>query len=298
MESTEHLHRQIEGLEDLRTIVKTMKSLSAVSIRQYEQAVEALGHYYRTVELGLQATLGPMARPRTQRRRRGESPRSAVIVFGSDHGLCGRFNEEVSTRALERARTELAGSGWHRVLVVGALAAASLEEAAQPLEEILPAPGAASRITATVQQMLVRVDAWRSRDGVDNVYLFYNQPRARSGYRTTEEKLLPVDVDRLRRVEEERWPSRSLPFFTMDPWRLVAALLRQYIFVSLFRACAASQASEHSSRLAAMQAAEKNLDEHLEEVITTYRRVRQAAITTELLDVVAGFEAVSGDGGE
>ncbi len=296
MESPEHLHRQIEGLEDLRTIVKTMKSLSAVSIRQYEQAVEALGHYYRTVELGLRAVLGHMERPTTHRRRRADRPRSAVIVFGSDHGLCGRFNEDVSRRALERARTLPGAPRWHRVLTVGSLAAARLEEDAQPVEETLAAPGAASRITATVQQMLVRVDAWQTRGGVDDVYLFYNRPLDQGGYRTMEVRVLPVDLEGLRQVEKRKWPSRSLPAFTMDPRHLLAALLRQYIFVSLFRACAASQASEHSSRLTSMQAAEKNLDERLEEITATYRRVRQEAITTELLDVVSGFEAVSGGG--
>ena len=81
----------------------------------------------------------------------------------------------------------------------------------------------------------------------------------------------------------------------LDRKTLLARLLRQYFFVTTFRACAESQASEHASRLAAMQSAEKNLDERLDEVTTLYRRMRQEAITTELLDVVSGFEAVMHD---
>jgi F-type H+-transporting ATPase subunit gamma len=77
---------------------------------------------------------------------------------------------------------------------------------------------------------------------------------------------------------------------------LLSRLLRQYLFVSIFRACAESQASEHASRLAAMQAAERNLDTRLEEVTMTFRRARQDVITSELLDVVAGFEAITTDG--
>jgi F-type H+-transporting ATPase subunit gamma len=69
--------------------------------------------------------------------------------------------------------------------------------------------------------------------------------------------------------------------------------VRQHYFVVLFRACAESLAAEHGSRLAAMQAAEKNVDERLEEVTGRFRRVRQERITSELLDVVSGFEAAS-----
>jgi F-type H+-transporting ATPase subunit gamma len=81
----------------------------------------------------------------------------------------------------------------------------------------------------------------------------------------------------------------------LDRKTLLSRLLRQYFFVSTFRACAESQASEHASRLDAMQSAEKNQDERLDEVTTLYRRMRQEAITTELLDVVSGFEAVMHD---
>ena len=94
-------------------------------------------------------------------------------------------------------------------------------------------------------------------------------------------------------MEEEVWPSRSLPTFSMDHEQLFARLLRQYLFVTLFRACAESQASEHTSRLSAMQSAQRNLDDRLEEVTLTYRRARQTVITSELLDLVSGFEAIT-----
>jgi F-type H+-transporting ATPase subunit gamma len=80
----------------------------------------------------------------------------------------------------------------------------------------------------------------------------------------------------------------------MERPALIRQLLHQYLFVSIFRACAESQASEHASRLAAMQSAQRNLDERLEEVTMTFRRARQNVITSELLDVVSGFEAITG----
>lgn len=72
------------------------------------------------------------------------------------------------------------------------------------------------------------------------------------------------------------------------------ALIREYLFVSLFRACADSLASENASRLAAMQRADKNIDELLEDLNGTFRRLRQSGIDDELFDVIAGFEALGG----
>jgi F-type H+-transporting ATPase subunit gamma len=85
-----------------------------------------------------------------------------------------------------------------------------------------------------------------------------------------------------------------LPTFTMAPDTLLERLLNQHLFVTIFRACAESQASEHASRLAAMQAAQRNLDERVSDVTMQFRRARQNVITSELLDVVAGFEALTG----
>ena len=73
------------------------------------------------------------------------------------------------------------------------------------------------------------------------------------------------------------------------------ALIREYLFISLFRACAESLASENASRLAAMQRAEKNIDELLENLNRTFHRLRQSGIDEELFDVVSGFEALSGE---
>ena len=102
MEALERLHEQLHSLEQLRTIVSTMKVLSAASIRQYEQAVRSLAGYYQTVERGLHVVLKDMlSAPPTSPSLR-EPLLTAAIVFGSDHGLCGRFNEEISRYTLER----------------------------------------------------------------------------------------------------------------------------------------------------------------------------------------------------
>ncbi|AOY88084.1 F0F1 ATP synthase subunit gamma [Marinobacter salinus] len=292
MESLEQLHKQLDSLDQLRSIVKTMKALSAANIHQFEQAVEALGGYYRTVELGLHVVLkdmkpsgfehGPASRPR----------RLGAVVFGSDHGLCGRFNEEIAEHAIMRMDSTAAEKEDRRLLAVGARVAGSLENAGLHVEEDFLTPGSAVQITATVQQILLKIDQWQEEAGAHYIFLFYNRHSRQRSYQPTGVQLLPMNLRRFHRLEEEPWPSRSLPTFTMERQALFHRLLDQYLFVSVFRACAESQASEHASRLSAMQSAERNLDERIGDVTMSYRRARQTVITSELLDLVSGFEAL------
>lgn len=295
MEALDRLQRKSESLRRLRTIVGTMKALSAASIHQYERAADALAGYSLAIERGLHValrdleTLPPSAGPANP-----AGTAMAALVFGSDHGFCGRFNETVVAFALEELRASGYVPGSRLVLAIGDRAAAALEHAGQAVEDSLPLPGSAEQITATVQLALLRIDEWSSNRGVARVQLFYTPYARNARSDPAAVQLLPLDLRRFHRSRYEPWPSRRLPTFTMDRDVLLRRLLHHYLFVSIFRACAESQASEYASRLAAMQSAGRNLDDNLAEVTTAYRRARQEAITAELLDVVAGFEAATG----
>lgn len=289
METAEMLQEGIRSFEDLHSIVSTMKALSAVSIRQYERAVESLHDYHRTVSLGLHVVLKHLQHIPAGSASVSRAPVGAV-VFGSDHGLCGRFNEEVCDLALHRLETV---DRDRRLLVVGARAAVQLRHAGQPVEASLFVPGSTSRITATVERIMFELDQWQEESGVEDIRLYSNRHLAGASYQPQETQLLPLDPVLFHGLRAEGWPTRVLPTFTLAPEVLLVFLIRQYFFVLLFRACAQSQASEHGSRLAAMQSAEKNLDERLEAINAQFRRTRQNAITSELLDVVAGFEVLT-----
>jgi len=296
MESPQALQQRIQSLGDLQQIVRTMKALSAVSIRQYERAADTLADSEHCIQLGLQVALrdGLQALPD---RSTGESGAAAVIVFGTDHGLCGRFNEVIAEQALEQALEhvseqapgEQAPAAMHW-LAVGERLLPLLDQQGQL--EWMQVPSSAAGITAVVQRVLLRVDDWRAQ-GVGRVELFHNRPSGRSGYAPTRQQLFPFDRERFQRFAQRPWPSLQLPQALMPRPALLRHLLRQHYFFMLFRALAESLAAEHGGRLAAMQAAEKNIDERLEEVTGRFRRVRQEQITSELLDVVSGFEAVS-----
>lgn len=291
MQTLEAIERRIRSAQDLHGLVRTMKTMAAVSIRHYERAVESLAEYDRSTELGLHVVLAQRPRELAPDRPR-PGARTGVIVFGSDQGMCGPLNEQIVAHALEALRSMGLARERRRVLAVGARAAIRLEEAGQPVEDVLSMPGSVSGITPTVQDLLFLLEAWRAEGQVDAVYVFYHRSAARAGSRPYGVRLIPVHLRRLRRLERVHWPSPVLPVFTMDWEALFSALLRQQLFVSLHRALAEALASESASRLASMQTAERNIEERLAELVTLHHRRRQDAITSELLDIVSGFEVL------
>jgi len=291
MESPERLQQRIKSIGDLEDIVSTMKALSAASIHQYDKAVTSLADYWHTVELGLHITMRDSEKAMQPKL---DDRRMAAVIFGSDYGLCGRFNEDIAEYTLQHINT-ISTDLKPTILCVGKRVADKLEMTGQPVDEVLNLPSSASQIGTTIQDILLHLDRWREEDSLQHLYLFHNRPSSRASYRPSRFHLLPLHLSHFQQLEEKVWPGSSLPTYTMDREVLLSSLLRQYFFISLFRACAESQSAEHGSRLRAMQAAEKNLDENRGELTGQYRRVRQEIITSELLDVVAGFEAVSND---
>jgi len=290
MQTVEALRARIESTESLQSIVGTMKALAAMKIRQYERAVESLTDYARTIELGLYVVLRHAGRRLPEQ---AVEARAGIVVFGSDQGLCGRFNDEIADFTVEQLdRLGLRNEDLD-VLAVGSRVAGRLAQAGLRPSDWLSLPNSVAKITGLVEEILLAIDAWREENGVQRVLLFHNRPIQRARYQPVQVQLIPVELERFASLSGEGWPTRILPTFTMERERLLAALIRQYLFVSLHRASAESLASENGSRLSSMQAAQRNIDDRLEELESRYRYLRQSTITEELLDVVAGFETLT-----
>jgi len=293
-DTTGSLRRKINSAGDLQSVVRTMKAVAASSIGQYEESVRALGDYYRTVELGLGACFresGP-APLLAERKRQTFAGAIGAVVFGSDQGLVGQFNEVVADYAVKT----LAGlSAKPAVWAVGERVHARLKDAGLPLVGLFTVPNSVKAITPLVGQILVESETRHGQDEVTELHLFYNRPSSGAVYAPVSQRLLPLDEIWRRKLVELPWPTANLPEVMGGGTATLRALIREYVFVSLFRACAESLASENASRLAAMQRAEKNIDELLENLNRTFHRLRQSGIDEELFDVVSGFEALSGE---
>jgi F-type H+-transporting ATPase subunit gamma len=270
-----------------------MKALAASSIGQYERSVQALSDYYRTVELGLSICFrhGASAEPMAETNERVDATAVGAIVFGSDQGLVGQFNEVVANFAVESLAALPAKP---QVWAVGERAHARLTDAGLPLVGVFVVPTSVEAITALVGEILVETEGRHNRGAVTELYLFYNRPSSAAVYAPVSQRLLPLDETWRRKLAELPWPTENLSEVMGDNTVTLRALIHEYLFVSIFRACAESLSSENASRLAAMQRAEKNIDDLLEELNGAFHRLRQSSIDEELFDVLSGFEALTG----
>jgi F-type H+-transporting ATPase subunit gamma len=291
-DSTASLRRKIGGGKDLQSVVRTMKAVAASSIGQYEKSVRALDDYYRTVELGLGVCFrenGPSPII-TERKRKTVARTIGAVVFGSDQGLVGQFNDVVADYAI---KTLAALPAKPEVWAVGERVHARLTDAGLSVIGTLSVPNSVKAITPLVGQILVENEKRHSHGEVDELYLFYNSSTSGAVYAPVSQRLLPLDENWRHKLVEIRWPTKNLPEVLGSGTTTLRALIRGYLFVSLFRACSESLASENASRLAAMQRADKNIDELLEDLNGKFHRLRQSGIDEELFDVISGFEALS-----
>lgn len=281
-ESAEQLRHKIDGASDLKSVVRTMKSIAGASIAQYEEAVRALSGYMRTVELGLAACL----------RHRLPAPELTVkpapvgaVVFGTDQGLVGQFNEQLAAFILEETPPD-------KVWVIGERMGNQFDGAIPSVQAVYATPNSVNGVTGLISRVLRDIEGAREAGGIEAVLIFHHEPTPEGGYAPARHRLLPLDRDWESRHTRTPWPTSQIPE-VIDPGpRPLAALLREYVFVSLYRACAESLASENASRLAAMQRAEKNISDLLDELGHQFNQVRQAAIDAELFDLIAGFEVL------
>jgi len=269
-----------------------MKIIASSNIGQYRKSVEALADYYRTVELALSLCLRESGQLPFSEEEKNQSSKRIIsaVVFGSDQGLVSQFNDVIADYAI-KTLTNLEGKP--QVWAVGERVYILLKEAGIPMRGLFPVSNSIKGITPLVWQLLVESETQINQGKVNELHLFYNQTSSAVGYAPVSQRLLPLDKNWSRKITDLPWPGKNLPQIIGNGDTNIRALIREYLFVSLFRACAESLASENASRLAAMQRADKNIDELLMDFNNLFHRLRQSSIDEELFDVIAGFETLN-----
>ena len=290
-ETIEALRQKIGKARTLGSVVRTMKTLAASNIKQYEEAVRALIVYYRAIELGLSACLrgmdGQYSRVINPEKK---AHLTIAVVVGTDQGLVGSFNDQL-TDVVTHKLEEL--SGRTIILAVGERIQSRLTDACHKPEELFAVAGSVNAIAPLVGDLLAAVEKLRKKEAMIQLYLFYNSPESGEIYHSLSKRLLPLDITWEREIRRTVWPTKAIPEMLSGSDTVRWALVREYLFVSLFRACAESLASENASRLSAMQRAEKNIDDILEDLARLYNNRRQSGIDAELFDVMSGFNSLS-----
>jgi F-type H+-transporting ATPase subunit gamma len=220
METAESLKRSITVTEELQSVVKTMKALAGVNIRQYERAAHAVADYNRTIEMGLQIALQRLPLHALPPKHPPAGVQLGAIVFGSDQGMCGQLNDQVvshASRALEKLAVRRESQA---LLAVGVRAASQLESLGRTLDGSVQVPSSTAGITAAVEEVLRRIEEWHFQRGIEFVVLFNARPVSGAWYRVRGVRLLPVDREWINSLRAKPWPSKVLPMFTMDETQL------------------------------------------------------------------------------
>jgi F-type H+-transporting ATPase subunit gamma len=291
-DSLAQLRHTMASAGDLQSVVRTMKALAAASIGQYEQSVRALAHYHRTVELGLGACLRTHGTAPV-RPDKGASRRTVAIVFGSDQGLVGQFNESLATFVQQKlSAMDASVAVWS----VGERVQVRLLDAGMDVRPALAVPQSVKGITPLVGELLLQAVRLAQAPSATELLIFHNRPVSGSVFAPVVQRLLPLDAAWRDAMAGVAWPTKNPPQVVHGGGATLRVLIGEYLFVSLFRACAESLASENASRLAAMERADRNISELQADLSGRFNRLRQSRIDEELFDVISGFEALASTG--
>jgi len=284
-QSLEDLSRRTTSMRGIRSVVHTMKALSVINAVPYEHAARAVGAYHATILDGLHAFFAGTRLDMPN----ANVGRSICVVFGTDHGLCGNYNE-----ALAAHMTAKIGNRPTLILCVGAQMADALADQNLAVDSVFFPPASVDGISRMANLLTQKLDEIRQATAPRDiaVSLAYFSQDGDIAQQAEFKPLLPLSAELIAHFQTTPWKSRSLPHHTMPPAALFQSLLRGHLFASMFRAAADALVTENAARLALMQQAEHTVDDRLAELLSETRSVRQNEITTELLDVIVGFEAL------
>ena len=297
MASVQDIKRRVRSVRNTRKITKAMELVASARLRRAQARIEAMRPYAdRMLELmtgTARASTSVRGLPLLQRR---EVQTVAIVPITGDRGLAGAFNAQVLRRAFALERRLREDGLQVRWLVVGRKGSSTLRFRRYELEESWTGFGDRPEY-AQAQAIAHRLADLYVEGTVDRVVVVYNAFVSPLVQRVTEQELLPISEEILHRGEEEEQEERALRgdfIYEPEPEEILARLLPVYLETELYRALLESSASEQGARMTAMRSASKSAGELIDNLTLAMNRARQAEITQEILEVVAGADALTG----
>jgi F-type H+-transporting ATPase subunit gamma len=294
MASVQDIGRRVRSVKNTRKITKAMELVAAAKLRRAQMRIEAMRPYAdRMLELMAQTARSSTSLRGLALLERREVERVAILVVTADRGLAGAFNAQVLRRGVALAR-ELDAEGkqvsW---LVTGKKGRSTLRFSRRTIvgewTDFTDRP-----VYADAQAVAHRLAELYESKEVDRVIVIYNAYESPLVQRVTVRDLLPISDELLAESgEDEEKAIRGDTIFEPEPEEILARLLPTYLETELYRALLESAASEHGARMTAMRNASKNAGELIDRLTLAMNRARQAEITQEILEVVAGADALT-----
>jgi F-type H+-transporting ATPase subunit gamma len=293
--STQDLKRRVRSITNTRKLTRAMELVASARLRRAQMRIEALRPYAdRMLELmgGVSQAAGSVRLPLLERRENIETV--AIVPVTGDRGLAGAFNAQILRRSFALMREAQAAGQKVVFFSAGKKAASTLRF--RRLEIGQAWTGFSDRPEYSDAQAMAHALAEAYTKGeVDRVVIVYNAFVSPLVQKVTVSDVLPVPQDVLEKSTEEETESSGTPDFIYEPEpeEILARLLPVYVETELYRALLESAASEQGARMTAMRNASKSAGELIDNLTLAMNRARQAEITQEILEVVAGADALT-----
>jgi len=269
------LKSRIESLGELQTLFSAMQAMSAARVQEAKAALGGIRRYAAVVEGAISEAAGLRPASRGRLPETKLPPSGALVLICAEHGFAGAFNRLL----LQRARAEL--KAHERLGIVGRRGASLAEEHGLRPTWTLAMTTHVSGVIEVARRVAAQLTQAAS------VRLIFARYQSGGRFEVGVRQVIPIDPRLL-----EASGAQAPPLHHLDPQLLVQRLIEEHLFADLVLAMMESLASENGARLQVMKAADRNIDDKLNDLTRRARDVRQQAITSELLDIVTGTEAI------
>jgi len=277
--SLEQTQRRRHAVGTIHDIVGAMRAIAAGRIQGAQRALAAARRYEEVVQTGIWSLLSK-SEDKLLPTLAGRPP--LVVVLTAEQPFCGNFNQDVLALAQQRYR-ELSNQGSCHLVVVGLRGARQLVSRAIVPNVAVPAATTLPGVRDVVKNLARMIDRRFATGELGALHVIFNRYLSVSEHLSTDEQILPLDVANL----QERFGRRKADYFRYLPEPvLLAGLISEYAFISLYRMASDSYASEQASRLVAMDGATRNTEKMLDTLRDLEHRERQGEITKQVLDLI------------
>ncbi len=288
MASLKDIKKRIGSVKNTQQITKAMKMVSAAKLRRAQEAAVSARPYAEKLEqvlINLSQREEADAHPLLVQRGKG---RALILLITADRGLCGGFTANVSKAAERFIRDNEQGFEAIDLMITGRKGKEFLRsrvgENIVKVHENLGANLSYKTASLIGQEIVSSFED----ETYDAVYLLYNAFESAISQIVTLEQLLPIKTE----TEQETEENTTDYIYEPDRLEVLSQILPKMVDVQIFRGLLESNASEHGARMAAMDSASRNAAEMIDKLTLKYNRARQAAITTELMEIISGSESV------
>ena len=293
MPNLKDIRNRIQSVKNTQQITRAMKMVSAAKLRRAQMNIQNLRPYAKQI-LSVIADVASTQRIQHPLLSTNQEPKKVLlVVLTSDRGLAGGFNNNINRFAYKFYQDNKAKYEKMDFLFIGRKGADFFKSRKiQGVDSIL---NLAREISFSMASNVAhRLMEEFTVGGYDSIFLVYNEFKSAIAQIVTCEQLLPVDISKANLTETEKASFSKDLIFEPSPELIIDQLLRKHFSVQVYRSMCESVAAEHGARMAAMENATKNAGEMIRSMTLTYNKLRQASITTELIEITSGAEALKG----